>query len=130
MQGHDEFYRNVEGRTFARVSREIFPKTPWGSMGAQVLDWNRDGRLDLFVTDMHSDMSEKIGLDKELLKADWIEKNWSKNFLQSGGRSVYGNALYKQSKGQRFNEVADEMNVENYSPSITCFDFIKHSNRI
>jgi hypothetical protein len=26
-------------------------------MGAQVLDWNGDGRPDLYVTDMHTDMS-------------------------------------------------------------------------
>src|SRR5205809_4929175 len=38
-------------------TREYFPKTPWGAMGVKVFDFNGDGRLDLFVTDMHSDMS-------------------------------------------------------------------------
>ena len=30
-------------------------------MGVKVFDYNNDGRFDLFVTDMHSDMSEMIG---------------------------------------------------------------------
>ena len=27
-------------------------------MGIKVFDFNNDGRLDIFITDMHSDMSE------------------------------------------------------------------------
>ncbi len=62
MQGNDEYFENVEGKHFVRKSRELFPRTPWGSMGVQVFDFNNDGRLDLFITDMHSDMSQDIPL--------------------------------------------------------------------
>ena len=37
---------------------QVFPRTSWGSMGIKVFDFNNDGRLDIFVTDMHSDMSQ------------------------------------------------------------------------
>ncbi len=61
MQGHDHYYENVEGRQLIDRSREVFPNTPWGAMGAKVFDYNEDGLLDLYVVDMHSDMSEDIG---------------------------------------------------------------------
>lgn len=116
MQGHDSYWLNEDGQRFSNHSGQDFQKTPWGAMGVKSFDFNNDGLMDLMITDMHSDMSEKIGLDKELLKADWIEKNWSENFLKSNGRSIYGNALYKQISGQRFEEVSNQMNAENYWP--------------
>ena len=58
MQGDDQYYENVGGTSFVRKSRQVFPRTSWGSMGIKVFDFNNDGRLDIFVTDMHSDMSE------------------------------------------------------------------------
>ena len=48
-----------------KKSRQVFPRTPWGSMGIKVFDFNNDGRLDIFITDMHSDMSETIGPERE-----------------------------------------------------------------
>ena len=38
-------------------------------MGIKFFDYDNDGRLDLFVTDMHSDMSEEIGPEREKLKS-------------------------------------------------------------
>ena len=61
MQGDDQYYENVGGTSFVRKSRQVFPRTSWGSMGIKVFDFNNDGRLDIFVTDMHSDMSEPTG---------------------------------------------------------------------
>jgi enediyne biosynthesis protein E4 len=60
MQGDDEYYENDGGTRFVRKSREVFPRTSWGAMGVKVLDFDNDGRLDLFVTDMHSDMGEEV----------------------------------------------------------------------
>ena len=43
----------------------MFPRTSWGAMGIKVFDFNNDGRLDLFITDMHSDMSDPIGPERD-----------------------------------------------------------------
>ena len=55
---------NAGGGRFEKRAARCFPPTPWGAMGAKVLDWNGDGRLDLFVTDMHTDMSSPTSSPK------------------------------------------------------------------
>jgi hypothetical protein len=60
MQGDNHYFENVGGRTFVEKTETYFPKTPWGAMGVKFFDYDDDGRLDLFVTDMHSDMSEEV----------------------------------------------------------------------
>src|SRR5262249_31389126 len=35
---------------------KVLGKTPWGAIGAKAFDFNNDGRLDLLIVDMHSDM--------------------------------------------------------------------------
>ena len=49
-------------------------------MGVKFFDYNNDGRLDLFVTDMHSDMSEEVGPEREKLKS---RMRWPPEFLQA-----------------------------------------------
>ena len=61
MQGHDQYYENDQGQCFIDKSLAVFPRTPWGAMSAQILDFDNDGHQDLYITDMHSDMSEDIG---------------------------------------------------------------------
>ncbi|MEM7395410.1 MAG: CRTAC1 family protein, partial [Verrucomicrobiota bacterium] len=113
MQGHDGYYENVEGRTFVDRSRERFPKTPWGAMGIKVFDWNNDGQMDLYLTDMHSDMSENVDPDEEHLKSTM---QWSESFLRSGGHSIFGNAFFQADGAGGFDEVSDAVGAENYWP--------------
>ena len=113
MQGHDQYYENEGGKRFVRKSREVFPKTPWGSMGIKVFDYDNDGDMDVFVTDMHSDMSENIGLEREKLKS---RMQWPESLLQSGGNSIFGNAFFRNEGNGIFTEVSDELGVENYWP--------------
>lgn len=113
MQGHDEIYRNVEGLSFEKVSRKIFPKTPWGAMGIQVFDFDNDGQQDVFVTDMHSDMSQGVLPGKEKEKADI---QWDEEMLQTGGESIFGNAFYRATVNGEFEEISDEIGAENYWP--------------
>ena len=113
MQGHDEYYENDGGERFTRKSRERFPRTPWGSMGVKVFDYDQDGNLDLYLTDMHSDMSEDIGVDREKLKADM---KWTESVLRSGGMSIFGNAFFRNAGGGEFVEISDENGTENYWP--------------
>ena len=114
MQGNDEYYENVEGRKFVKKSRELFPKTPWGSMGIQVFDFDNDGRMDIFLTDMHSDMSEAIPPLFEKLKSNM---QWTPSRLAvPKEQSIYGNAFFlNQGQGQ-FQEVSDKIGAENYWP--------------
>ena len=113
MQGHDEYYQNDEGRGFLKKSRDVFPRTAWGAMGIKVFDFNNDGRFDIFVTDMHSDMSEDVGFERERLKA---RMQWPESFVQSSNQSIYGNAFYRQTEDGQFEEVSDEIGAENYWP--------------
>lgn len=112
MQGDDHFYRNMEGKGFKDATAQYFPKTAWGAMGAVWFDIDNDGAQDLMITDMHSDMSQKIKPHKERLKADM---QWPDNFLQGGKDNLFGNALYWNT-GKGFEEVSDLMGVENYWP--------------
>lgn len=80
-------------------------------MGVKVFDWNRDGLMDLFLTDMHSDMGKNVGPELEKVKPetpfaappDIVE------------RSILGNAFFENT-GSGFREVSDSIGAENYWP--------------
>lgn len=111
MQGHDELWVNRGGGRFERRSREIFPATPWGAMGVKALDWNGDGRLDLYVTDMHTDMSGEL-LPQDERKKHRPADMFPPRFLATDGRHVLGNALFTNRGGSRFDEMSDAANAE------------------
>ncbi len=113
MQGHDQYYENVEGKSFRPRGREVFPKTPWGSMGIKVFDFDQDGALDIYITDMHSDMSQNIDPPVETQKSDM---KWPEEFLRSAGLSIFGNAFFKKSGVDTYDEVSDQIGAENYWP--------------
>ena len=115
MQGHDEYFENDGGKRFIKKSREIFPKTSWGAMGVKVFDFDNDGQMDIFVTDMHSDMAEDIGpADEKLKSAAMIYQ--PESLLQSGGNSIFGNTFFKSDGQGGFTEISDEIGAENYWP--------------
>jgi len=121
MQGHDHLYINDQGIKFADRTQEFFKATPWGTMGAAVLDFDNNGFFDLFLTDMHSDMSRDVGPDQE---KDKSQVTWPEEFLKSEGRSIYGNAFFQQTARGKFNEVSDSINAENYWPwGLSTADF-------
>jgi len=113
MQGHDEYFENQGGEHFVKKSRDVFPNTPWGSMGIQVFDFDNNGHMDIYITDMHSDMSEKVGVEREKMKS---RMQWAESVLRSGGLSIYGNAFYRNGGGGAFTEVSDQVGAENYWP--------------
>ena len=69
MMGANHYFENQRGRTFVEKTKSYFPRTSWGAMGVKFFDYDNDSRLDLFVTDMHSDMSENVGPELETRKA-------------------------------------------------------------
>jgi cytochrome oxidase Cu insertion factor (SCO1/SenC/PrrC family) len=111
MQGHDDVWHNVGGGRFAKTSREVFPATPWGSMGVKVLDWNGDGRLDVYVTDMHTDMSTLLAPEEEKRKHD-PKTMFPANWLATDLNHVLGNALFLNLGGGKYAEVSDAANAE------------------
>jgi enediyne biosynthesis protein E4 len=113
MLGDDQYYENVGGTRFVKKSRQVFPRTSWGAMGIKVFDVNNDGRLDIFITDMHSDMSEVIEPDRERMKSTM---QWPVEFRGDGKTSIWGNSLFQKDGPGRFHEVSDALNSENYCP--------------
>jgi len=113
MMGANHFFENNKGK-FSEQTRRYLPKTPWGAMGVKFFDYDNDGRLDLFVTDMHSDMWADAAPEDENKKAPTPP---AEDFLM-GSRSsfVFGNALYHDVSPDKFEEVSDRMGVENYWP--------------
>ncbi len=113
MQGDDHYYVNNEGRGFAAQTARVFPRTPWGAMGIQAFDFDNDGAMDLFLTDMHSDMSAEVGPELELVKPQ-IEN--AELFYQDSSNNILGNAFWHNAGDGTFTERSDELGLENFWP--------------
>src|SRR5580765_701678 len=117
MQGHGHYFENQGGHAFVDKTAEYFPKTPWGAMGIKFFDFDNDGRPDLFVTDMHSDMFETMPPEREKQKAAIHPPE----ALLGGAANtfIFGNALFHNTSkpgGTAFEEMSDRAGVENYWP--------------
>lgn len=119
MQGNDVYYENVEGKRFEDRSQTMFPLAVWGGMGVKSFDYNNDGRMDLFITNMHADMWQ---LDKGILGPD--EKKRAPNnampesYLHSRvpGKNILGSALYECEDTGHYRDVATNVNADNFWP--------------
>jgi hypothetical protein len=114
MQGSGHYFENIGGKQFVEKTQDYFPKTPWGSMGMKFFDYDNDGRMDLFITDMHSDMMQEQSPEHEKEK---ITSHPPDNLL--GGpadKFIFGNALYHNLGNGKFEEVSDKMGVEQMWP--------------
>jgi hypothetical protein len=147
MFGPSQLYRNNRDGTFSDVTAATLGRTSWGGMGAKALDINNDGRLDLLIVDMHSDMW--MGPDfmqKSLPMAKEAER---KKYLHMKGplaendpglaqqtlamadllgyrpeEVVYGNVLFKNLGKSKFTETSAEANMETLWPwGIAAGDF-------
>ena len=108
MQGEDHYWQNVEGKRFKERSKDFFPKNPWGAMGVGFFDYNNDGLMDLILTDMHSDMTEIVPIQRE--------KDKAKIPQAEPDAFIYGNAFYENLGEGKFKEISDEIGVENFWP--------------
>ena len=124
MQGSDHLWLNDGGKRFHDATAKYFPRTAWGAMGAKVFDYNGDGRLDLFVTDMHSDMFAAIAPEDWLLERTKADARSMPDhyFPQGKEQFVFGNALFAKrgpadAKGRApYEEVSYRAGVESYWP--------------
>jgi hypothetical protein len=125
MSGADKYYENDHGKRFVEKTAAYFPKTPWGSMGVKFFDYNLDGLMDLFVTDMHSDMTGvqiKAGekdysarFEKQKSEA-WCSVEWSATDFARASNSIFGNAFYQNQGHGKFIEVSDQIGAETFWP--------------
>jgi hypothetical protein len=118
MQGQNHLWLNEGGKRFRDATRTYFPRTPWGAMGVKAFDFNGDGRIDLFVTDMHSDMWTNIPAGDWQAEARKADTARARSDYFPGGKSqfIFGNALFANRGNGRFDEVSDSLGVENYWP--------------
>ena len=125
MSGEDKYYENDRGKRFVEKTAAYFPKTPWGSMGVKFFDFDLDSRMDLFVTDMHSDMTGtqiKAGerdysprFEKQKSEA-WCSIEWSAENLAKATNCILGNAFYQNQGQGKFIEVSDKIGAETFWP--------------
>lgn len=114
MQGANHFYLNRGGKRFEDRTKEYFPRTPWGAMGIKWFDFDDDGKMDLFLTDMHSDMTKLVPPEDEKKKP---ETTFVPHILAGDpSEFVFGNALYHNLGEGKFEEISDRMGAENYWP--------------
>jgi hypothetical protein len=148
MFGRGQLYHNNGNGTFTDVTAETLGPTPHGAIGAKVFDYDGDGRLDLFVVDMHSDMW--MGLDSRHASLEEAKQAQHRRFLSPAGPRVderaegfvrsqrqsfamagknydellFGNALYRNLGNGKFAETSQEAGLETFWPwGIATGDF-------
>jgi hypothetical protein len=143
MFGQSQLYRNNGNGTFTDVTARALGKTSWGAVGCKAFDYNNDGKLDLLMVDMHSDMwlppnnvidhKQALALVKKLEKvrhpqvtgaanrineraAHESEKEFVDLFHVQYDKVIFGNTLFKNLGGGKFQEVADQAGMETFWP--------------
>jgi len=116
MQGNDHYFENVQGKSFVDKTDAYFPKTPWGAMGIKFFDFDNDGLMDLFLTDMHSDMSYELGYDSQEEEKKKSEMQWGPEVLKGHEKAIWGNAFFRNLGQGKFEEISDRIGVESYWP--------------
>lgn len=133
MFGMSQLYANDGFGQFADVTHQTLRRTSYGAIGCKAFDYDNDGKLDLFVADMHSDMwmgpydksliepSRKypyiLGRQPELDPRRLAEEA---KCVESRGIDydlvLFGNTLFHNEGGGRFSEVSDEAGMESFWP--------------
>jgi len=140
MVGRGQLYHNSGHGTFRDVTSQTLGRTPYGAIGCKVFDYDGDGRLDLFVVDMHSDMW--MGVDKSHVSLDVARQVQHRRFRTPKGPTVdeeapgliqlqramfarqgedfdallFGNALYRNLGHGKFTEAAVTAGLETLWP--------------
>jgi hypothetical protein len=141
MFGRAQLYRNNRDGTFTDVTLKTLGKTSWGGMGVKAFDFNNDGRLDLYIVDMHSDMwttpeTDQAIIDEHkrythLLGARYtsekdapLEKELADLMGVRYQDIVFGNTFFKNLGDGHFEEVSQQANLETFWPwGIAVGDF-------
>ena len=122
---------NFTDATVARMGR-----TSFGATGARAFDWSGDGRLDLYVVSMHSDMWMDVDFDPTSLPEDvkyktmWGPATQSPLIGDPGKLRfkidgvLFGNGLFRAEASGRFTEWSGPAGLETMWPwGIATADF-------
>ena len=71
MFGNSQLYHNNHNGSFTDVTADLLKRTSFGAIGSKAFDFNNDGHLDLFITDMHSDMWLPHDINPSDLPPQW-----------------------------------------------------------
>jgi hypothetical protein len=137
MFGPSQLYRNNGDGTFTNVTKEVLGRISFGPVGCKAFDFNNDGRLDLFLVDMHSDMWMSHLVDPRKLPPGDLKKKYpgvsgmgverevdgvkrerdlADLFKIRYDEVIFGNTFYKALPGGRFEELSDRANLETWWP--------------
>ncbi len=135
MFGRSWLYHNNGNGTFTDVTEQTLKRTSWGAAGAKVFDLNNDGKLDLFIVDMHSDMWMRaenrvpsqlvenkkhpyvLGPDPETFEpARRVEQHFAERLQIKYDQVVFGNTLFKNLGQGGFEENSDKAGMETLWP--------------
>jgi len=138
MFGASQLYKNLGELTFRDVTKEALGRISWGAIGAKVLDFNNDGNLDLFISDMHSDMWPPASLSDAVTyamqnakvkysrvtgagikfgkQADEIEARFVDKLQVRYDDVVFGNSLFRNLGSGRMEEMSDKAGLETWWP--------------
>lgn len=129
MFGLSQLYANDGRGRFTDVTETTLKRTSYGAIGSKTFDFNNDGRLDLFVADMHSDMwmdyNEEVTIEPSRKyrfrfgpKPDVDLKRLDSEYRQGIDylTVTFGNTLFRNDGGGRFTELSDAAGTETFWP--------------
>jgi enediyne biosynthesis protein E4 len=147
MFGLSQLYRNDGHGHFDDVTRTTLRHTSLGAIGSKAFDFNNDGRLDLFITDMHSDMWIDFG-ERDLVeprkkyrhiqgpKADRNPQLLAQETKVAARLELdydvllFGNSLFRNDGAGHFTEVSDAAGMETFWPwGVAVGDFDNDSDQ-
>ncbi|MGH7226931.1 MAG: FG-GAP repeat domain-containing protein, partial [Gemmataceae bacterium] len=78
MFGASQLYRNDGAGVFSIATKPFLGRSSFGAIGSKAFDFNNDGRLDLLIVDMHSDMWLPTWIDPRTGTQDDLRKKYSR----------------------------------------------------
>lgn len=129
MFGLSQLYANDGQGRFTDVASSVLGRISYGAIGSKAFDYNGDGRLDLFITDMHSDMWTDYD-------EDWLVEPEKKYEYLNGRHAqfdsqrrqeeqklaldydafIFGNTLLRNDGDGHFTEVSGPAGTETFWP--------------
>ncbi|HMC67111.1 MAG TPA: CRTAC1 family protein [Gemmataceae bacterium] len=141
MFGPSQLYRNNGNGTFTDVTKDTIHLSSWGTTGAKAFDFNNDGKLDLYLVDMHSDMwippseSPNVVVENRKFKSTKgpsFDRNiFARDREEAAGpfqiryaQVLFGNTFFKNLGKGSFEEISDKAGMETFWPwGIATGDF-------